>query len=174
MYNFLQPHGLQHARLPCPSLIPCLLKLMSTESVMPSNHLILCHPLLLLASIFSSFRIFSNESTFHIRWPKYCSFNFSILPSNEYSGLVSFRVHYFDYFTVKGTVKIFFKHHRSKAPILRCSAFSMVQLSHQYMTTGETSALTLCPFVGKVVSLLFNMLSRLVIAFLPSSKYILI
>ena len=143
-----------------------LLKLMSIKSVMPSNHLILCRPLLLLPSIFPSIRVFSSRSVLHIRWPNYCSFSFSISPSNEYSGLISLRMDWFD-LAVQGTPKSLLQHHSSKASILQCSAFFMVQLSHPYMTTGKTVALT---FVCKVMSLLFNMLSRLVIVFLPRSK----
>ncbi|CAN0568399.1 unnamed protein product [Rangifer tarandus platyrhynchus] len=143
---------------------------MSIESVMPSNHLILCCPLLLLPSIFPSIRVFSNESTLHMRWPKYWSFSFSINPSNEHPGLISFRVDWLDLLAVQGTLKSLLQHHSSKASILRCSAFFTVQLSHLYMTTGKTIALTRRTFVGKVMSLLFNMLSRLVITFLPRSK----
>ena len=128
---------------------------------MPSNHLIFCCPLLLLLSIFPSIRVFSNESVLHIRWPKYWSFSFSISPSNEYSGLSFFRVAWFDLLADQGTLKSLLQHHSSKASILRCSAFFMVQLSHPYMTTGKTIALTRQTFVGKVTSLLFNMLSRL-------------
>ena len=137
---------------------------------MPSNHLILCHPLLLLPSICPSIRVFSNESALRIRWPKYWSFSFSISPSNEYSGLISFRMDWFDFLAVQGTLKSLLQHHSSKASILWCSAFFMVQLSHPYMTNGKTIALTRLTFVGKVMSLLFNMLSRLVIAFLSRSK----
>ena len=137
-----------------------LLKLMSIESVMPSNNPILCHPLLLLPSIFPSIRVFSNESVFHIRWPRYWSFNFSINPSNEYSGLISFRMDWLDFFAAQGTLKSLLKHHSSKASILQCSAFFIVQLSHPYMTTGKTIALIKWTFVGKVMSLLFNMLSK--------------
>ena len=147
---------------------------MSIESMMPSNHLILCHPLLLLPSIFPSIRVFSNESVLCIRWPKYWSFSFSISPSNEYSGLISFRIDWFDLLAVQGTLKSLLQHHSSKASVLRNSAFFIVQLSHPYMTTGKTIALTRWTFVGKVISLLFNMLSRLVIAFLPRSKHLLI
>ena len=150
-----------------------LLKLMSIESVMPSNHLILCHPLLLLPSIFPSIRVFSNESAFLIRWPKYWSFSFSISPSNEYSGLISFRMDWSDLLAVQGTLKSLFQHHSSKASILRRSAFSIVQLSHPYMPTEKTIALTRWTFVGKVMSLLLNMLPRLVITFLPKNKHIL-
>ena len=151
-----------------------LLKLMSIESVIPSNHLILCCPLFLLLSIFPSIRVLSNESVLHIRWPKYWSFSFNISPSNEYSGQVSFRMDWLDLLTVQGTLKGLLQHHSSKASILWCSVFFMVQLSCQYMTTGKTIALTRQTFVGKVTSLLFNMLSRLVIAFLPRSKHLLI
>ena len=135
-----------------------LLKLMSIKSVMPSNHLILCHPLLLLPSIFPSIRVFCSESVLRIRWPKYWSFSFSISPSNEYSGLISFRIDWFD-LAVQGTLKSLLQHHSSKASILQLSAFFIVQLSHPYMTTGKTIALTRRIFVGKVMSLLFNMLS---------------
>ena len=151
-----------------------LLKLMSIESVMPSEHLILCCPLLLPPSIFPSLRVFSSESVLHIRWPKYWSFSFSISPSNEYSGLISFRIDWFDLLTVQGTLKNLLQHCSSKASILWHSALFIVQLSHLYMTTGKTIALTRWTFVGKVMSLLFNMLSRLVIAFLPRSKHLLI
>ena len=141
---------------------------------MPIKHLILCRPLLLLLSIFLSIRVFSNESVLCIRWPKYWSFNFSISPSSEYSGLISFRVDWLDLLAVHGTLKSLHQHHSSKASILWCSAFFIVQLSHLYMTTGKTIALTRQTFVGKVMSLLFNMLSRLVILFLPRSKRLLI
>ena len=151
-----------------------LLKLMSTESVMPSNHLILCRPLLLLLSIIPSTRVFSNESLLWISWPKYWSFSFSISPSNEYSGLISLRTDWLDILAVWGTLKSLLQYHSSKASILQCSAFFMVQLSHPYMTTGKTKALARGTFVGKIMSLLFNMLSRLVITFLPRSKCILI
>ena len=147
------------------------LKLMSIESVMPSKRLILCHPLLLLPPIFSSIRVFFNESVLCIRWPKYWSF--SISPSNEYSGLISFTIDWFD-LAVWGTLKSLLHHHSSKGSILRHSAFFMVQLSHPFMTTGKIIAMTIWTFVGKVMSLLFNMLSRLVIAFLPRSKRLLI
>ena len=151
-----------------------LLKLMSIESVMPSSHLILCHPLLLPPSILPSIRVFSNESVLRIRWPKYWSLSFSISPSNEYSGLTSFRMGWLDLLAVQGTLKSLLQHHSSKASILHHSAFFIVQLSHPYMTTGKTIALTRQTFVGKVMSLLFNMLSRLVITFLPRGKYWLI
>ena len=138
-----------------------LLKLMSIESVMPSNHLILCCPLLLLPSIFPSIRVFSNESLLHIRWPEYWSFSFNISPSNEHPGLISFRMDWLDLLGVQGTLKGLLQHHSSKASILWCSAFFIVQLSHLYMTTGKTKALTRWIFVGKVMSLFFNMLFRL-------------
>ena len=148
---------------------------MCTESVMPSNQLILCHPLLLLPSIFPSIGVFSSESVLHIRWPKYWSFSFSISPSNEYSGLTSLRIHWFDLPAVQWTLKSLFQHHSSNASILQRSAFFMVQFSHPHMTTGKISlSLTRQTFVGEVMSLLFNMLSRLVIAFLPRSKRLLI
>ena len=147
---------------------------MSIESVVPSNHLILCCPLLLPPSIFPSIRVFANESVLHIRWPKYWSFSFSIIPLKEYSGLISFRTDWLDLLAVQGTLKSLLQHHSSKASILRCSAFFIVQLSHLYMTTGKTIALTRWTFVVKVVSVLLNMLSRLVITFLPRSKRLLI
>ena len=141
-----------------------LLKLMSIESVMPSNHLILCHPLLLLPSTFPRIRVFSNESVLHIRWPKYWSFSFTINPSNEYSGLISFRIGWLDLLAVQGTLKSLLQHHNSKASILWHSAFFMVQLSHLYMTTGKAIALSMWTFVSKVMALLFNMLSKFFIA----------
>ena len=147
---------------------------MSIEPVMPSNHLILCHSLLLMPSIFPSIRVFSKESVLRIMWPKYESFSFSISPSNEYSGLVSFRIYWLDLLAVQGTVKNLLQHHSSKASILQCSAFFMVQLSYLYVIIGKTIALTRWTFVDKVMSLLFNMLSRLVIAFLSRSKHLLI
>ena len=143
---------------------------MSIESVMPSSHLILCHPLLLLPPIPPSISVFSNESTLRMRWPKYWSFSFSISPSNEQPGLISFRMDWLDLLAVQGTLKSLLQYHSSKASILQCSAFFIVQLSQPYMTTGKTIALTRRTFVGKVMSLIFNMLSRLVIAFLPRSK----
>ena len=149
-----------------------LLKLMSIESVMPPNHLILCPPLLLLPSIFPSIRVFSNESVLCIRWPKYWSFSFSISLCNEYLGLISFRIDWFDLLAVQGTLRVF--SNSSKASVLQCSAFFVVQLSHPYMTTGKTIALTRRTFVDKVMSLLFNILSRLVITFLPRTKHLLI
>ena len=150
------------------------LKLTSIQSVMPSSHLILCRPLFLLPSIPPSIRVFSNESTLHMRWPKYWSFSLSIIPSNEHPGLVSFRMDWLDLLAVQGTLKSLFQHHSPKASILQCSAFFTVQLSHPYMTTGKTIALTRWTLVGKVMSLLLNMLSRLVITFLPRSKSLLI
>ena len=141
---------------------------------MPSNHLILCLPLLLLPSIYPSIRVFSNESVLCIRWPKYWSFSFSITPSNEYSGLISFRIDWLDLRAVQGTLKSLLQQHSSKASILRCSAFFIVQLSHSYMTTGKTRALTRWTSVGKVMSVLFNMLSRLIITFLPRGMCLLI
>ena len=147
---------------------------MSIELVMPSNHLILCHPLIILPSIFPSIRVFSNELALRIRWPKYWSFSFIIIPCNEYSELISFRIDWFDHLSVQGTLKSLLQHHSSKASILQHSAFFMVQLSHSYMTTGKTIALTIWTFVSKVMSLVFNTLSRLVIAFLPRSKCLLI
>ena len=140
---------------------------------MPSSHLILCHPLLLLPSIFPSIRVFSSESALHIRWPKYWSFSFNISPSNEHSGPISFRMDWLDLLAVQGTLKSLFQHHSSKASIFRRSAFFAVQLSHPFMTTGKTIALTRWIFVDKVMSLLFNMLSRLVITFLSRSKCLL-
>ena len=144
---------------------------MSIESVMLSNHLILCHPLLLLPSIFSSIRVFSNESALRIRWPEYWSFSFSISLSSEYSGWISFRIDLFDLLAVQGILKSLLQHHNLKASILWCSAFFMVQFSHSYMITGKTTALTIRTFVGKAISLLFNMLSRFTIAFLPRSRH---
>ena len=147
-----------------------LLKLISIEMVMPSNHLILCRPLLLPPSVFPSIKVFSNESALCIRWPKYWSFSFNIGPSNEYSGLISFRMNWLDLLAVQGTLKSLLQHHSSKASTLQHSAFFIVQLSHPCMTIGKTIALTRRTFVGKILSLLFNMLSRLVITFLPRSK----
>ena len=151
-----------------------LLKLKSIELMMPCNHLILWHPLLLLPSSFPSIRVFSNKSVLHIRWPKYWSFSFNISPSNEYSGLISFRTDWLDLLAVQETLKSLLQHHRSKASILPCSAFFIVQLPPPYITIGKTIALTRRTFVGKVMSLLFNMLCRLVITFLPRSKCLLI
>ena len=147
---------------------------MSIESVMPSNHLILCRPILLLPSIFPSIRVFSNESALCIRWPKDWSFSFSTSPSNEHPGLISFRMGWLDLLAVQGTLKSLLQHHSSKTSILHCSAFFTVQLSHLYITTGKTIALTRWTFVDKVMSLPFNMLSRLIITFLPRSKCLLI
>ena len=150
-----------------------LLKLMSCESVIPSIHLILCHPLLFLPSIFPNIRVFSNKSVLHIRRPMYWRFSFNISPSSEYSGLISFRMDWLDLFAVQGTLKSLFQHHSSKASILWCSAFFIVQLSHLYMPTGKTIVLTRWNFVGKVMSLLFNKLYRLVTTFLLRSKHFL-
>ena len=147
---------------------------MSIESMMSSNHLILCHPLLLLPTIFPSIRVFSSESALCIRWPKYWSFSFSISPSNEHPGLISFRMNWLDHLAVQGTLKRLLQHHSSKASILWHSAFFIVQLLHRYMTTGKNIALTRQTFVDKVMSLFFNMLSRLVITFLPKNKHLLI
>ena len=151
-----------------------LLKLMSVESVMPSSHLIFCCPLLLLPSIFPSIRVFSNELALHIRWPKYWSFSFNISPTNEHPGLIFFKMDWLDLLAVQGTLKSLLQHQSSKASILRCSAFFIVQLSHPYMTTAKTIALTRQTFVDKVMSLLFNMLSILVITFFPQGKCLLI
>ena len=147
---------------------------MLIQLMIPSNHLIPCRPLLLLLSIFPALRVFSNESVLCVKWPKYWSFSFSIIPSKEHPGLISFRMDWLDLLAVQGTLKSLPQHHSSKAPILRCSAFFTVQLSHPYMTTGKTIALTRRTFVSKVMSLLWNMLSRLVITFLPRSKHLLI
>ena len=158
MSDSLQPHGLQPGLLV--HLPWSLLKLMSIESVMPSNHLILCRPLLLPLSIFPSIMVFSSESVLHIRWPKYWSFSFNISPSNEHSVLITFRMDLLDLLAVQWTLKSLLQYHSSKASVFRCSAFFIVQLSHPYMTTGKTIALTRQTFVGKVMSLLFNMLSK--------------
>ena len=169
----LQPHEVQHNRSPCRSPTPRVHpNPMSIKSVMPSSHIILCHPLLLLPPILPSIRVFSNESALCIRWPKYWGFNFNISPSNEHPGLISFRMDWLDLPVVQGTLKSLLQHHSSKASILRCSAFFTDQLSYPYMTTGKTIALTRWTFVGKVMSLLFNMLSRLVTTFLPRSKHL--
>ena len=163
--NSLRPHELQHAMVMVSLSITNSQsppKPMSMESVMPSSHLILCRPLLLLPSIFPSIRVFSNESALHIRWPKYWSFSFDISPANEHPGLISLRMDWLDLLAVQGTLKNLLQHHSSKTSILQPSAFFIVQLSHPYMTTGKTIAVTRWTFVGKVMSLLFNMLSRLV------------
>ena len=169
MSDSLQPHGLQHTRPPCPSPTPGV-----HSNPCPSSHLTFCCPLLLPPSVFPSIRVFSNESVLHIRWPRYWSFSFSISPSNEYSGLISFRMDWLDLLAVQGTLKSLLQHHSSKASILQHSAFFIVQLSHSYMTTEKTIALIRWTFVGKVMSLLFNILCKLVIAFLPRSKHLLI
>ena len=173
MSNSLRPHEPQQPGLPVHHQLQSPLKLLSIELVMLSNHLILCHPLLLPPSIFPSIRVFSSESVLSIRWPKYWNFSF-ISPSDEYSGLVSFKMDWLDLFAVQGTLKRLLQYHNSKASVLRHSAFFIVQLSHPYMTTGKTIALTRQTIVGKVMYLLFNMLSRLVITFLPRSKHLLI
>ena len=190
MRNSCIPIQLSSVAQLCPTLCHCmdcrrqaslpiinsrsLLKLMSIESVRPSYHLILCHPLLLRPSIFPIIKVFSNDSVLHIRCPKYCSFSFSISPSNEYSGWIFFRMDWLDLLAVQGTLKSLLQHHSSKASILQHSAFFMVQLSHPYMANGKTIALTRWIFVDKVMSLLLNMLSRFVITFLPRSKHLLI
>ena len=173
MSNSLQPHESKHARPPCPSPTPGVHSNTSIEAVMPSSHLILCRPLLLLP-IPPSIRVLSNESTLRKRWPKYWSFSFSVIPSKEIPGLISFRMDWLDLLAVQGTLKSLLKHHSSKASSLRHLAFFTVQLTHPYMTTGKTIALTRQTFVGKVMSLLLNMLSRLVITFLPRSRRLLI
>ena len=171
MSDILRPHESQQGRPPYPSPTPGVhSNSTSIESVMPPSHLILCRPLLLLPPIPPNIRVFSNEATLRMRWPKYWSFSFSISPSNEHPGLISFRMDWLDLLVVQGTLKSLLQHHSSKASILQCSAFFTVQLSHPYMTTGKTIALTRWTAVGKVMSLLFNMLSRLVITFLPRSK----
>ena len=172
MSNSLQPYGLQHTRLTCLSPTPRACSNSRALSRWCPNHIILCHPLLLPPSIFPSIKLFSNESVLRIRWLKYWSF--SISPSKEYLELISFRNDWFDLLAVQGTLKGLLQHHSSKASVLQCSAFFMVQLLHPYMTTGKTIALTRWTFVGKVMSLLFNMLSMFVIAFLPRSKCLLI
>ena len=171
---FVTPWTAAHQASLSFSISQSLFKLMSIESVMPSNNLILCLPLLFLPSILPGIRVFSNESTLCIRWPKYWSFSFSISPSNEYSGLISFSMDWFDLLAVQGTLKNLFLHHSAKASVLQHSAFFIVQFSHPYMTTGKTIALTKWTFVGKVMSLFLNMVSRFVIAFLPRSKHLLI
>ena len=173
--NSLRPHESQHTRPPCPSPTPGVYtNSTSIKSVMPSSHLILSHPLLLLPPIPPSIRVFTTESILCMRWPKYWSFIFSTSPSNEHPGLISFRMDWWDLLAVQGTLKSLFQHHSSKASILQCSAFFTVQLSHPHMTTGRTILLTRWTFVGKVMSLLFNMLSTLVMTFLPRSKCLLI
>ena len=169
----LRLYGLQHARPPCLSLFPGVCSLISTESVMPSP-ISSCHSILLLPSVFPSIRIFSDDLALRIRWSKYWSFSFSISYSNEYSGLISFRIGWFDLLVVQKTLKHILQHHSLKASIVWCSAFFMVQLSHMYMTTGKTIVLTIWNFVSKVMSLVFNTLSGFVIAFLPRSKGLLI
>ena len=175
MSDSLWPHGPQHIRLPCPSPTP---RAYSNSCPLSQwchpTHLILCHPLLLLPSIFPNIRVFSNESVLCIKWPKDWSFSFNNSPSNEYSGLISFRIGWLDLLAVQGTLKSLHQHHSSKASVLQRSTFSMVQLSYPYVTTGKIIALTRWTFVDKIMSLLFNMLSRLVIAFLPRSKRLLI
>ena len=175
MSDFLQPHRMQHSRPPCPLSTPraCSHICPSSQWCHPTISL-LCRPLLLLPSIFPSIRVFSNESVLRITWPNYWSFSFSISPSNEYSGLISFRMDWFDLLAVQGTLKSLLQHHSSKTSILRCSAFLTVQLSHPYMATGKTIALTRQTFVGKIMSLLCNILFRLVITFLPRRKCLLI
>ena len=168
------PMDCKYAQLTCPSPTAKACSLMSIESVMPSNHLILCHPLLFLPLIFSSIRVFPNVSVLHIRWLKYRSFSFSISPSNEYSGLISFKIDWLGLLGIQETLESLLQHHSSKASILWHSGFFRVQLSHPYMTTGKTIALTRWTFVAKVKSLLFNMLSRLVTVFLPRNKCLLI
>ena len=171
----LWPHGLQAHKTSLPFTISwSLLKLISMKSMMPSNHLILCRPLQLLPPIPPSIRVFSNESALHIKWPKYWSFSFNISPSIEHPGLISWRMEWLDFLAVQGTLKSLLQQHSSKASILRHSAFFIVQLSHPYMTTGKTRALTRRTFVGKVLSLLFNKLSSLGITFLPRSECLLI
>ena len=174
MSNSLWPHGLQHTRLPCPSPTPRDYSDSFAESMMPSNLLILCCPLLLPPSIFPSNRAFSSDSVLCIRWPKYWSFRFNISPSNEYPGLISFRMDWLDLLAVQEILNSLLQHHSSKASILQHSAFFTVQLSHPHMTTRKTIAFTRWTLVGKVISLVLNILSRLVITFLPRSKRLLI
>ena len=174
MSNSLWPHESQHEGFPVHHELPDFTKLMSIKLVMPSSYLILRLPLLFLPSIPPSIRVFSNESTLCMRWSKYWSFSFSISPFNEHPGLISSRMDWLNLLAARGTLKSLLQHHSSKASILQRSAFFTVQLSHPYMTTGKTIALTRQTFAGKVMSLLFNMLSRLVIAFLPRSKRLLI
>ena len=174
VWLFVTPWTAAHQASLSYTISRSLLKLVSIELVIPSNHLILCHPLLLLPSVFPSIRIFSDELALCIRWPKYWSFNLSISPSSEYSGLISFRIDWLDLLAVQRTLKSLLLCHYSKASFFKCLAVSMVQLSHPYVTTGKTIALTRRTFVGKVMSLFFNILSRLVITFLPRSKHLLI
>ena len=174
MSDSLRPHRLQHDRLPCPSPTPGVYSNLCPLSQWCHTTILSCHPLLLPPSIFPSIKGFSNELVVPISRPKYWSFSFSISPSNEYSGLISFRIDWLDLLTVQGTLKSLLQHHSSKASILYCSAFFIVQLSHPCVTTGKTIALTRQTFVGKVMSLLFSMLSMLVITFLPRSKHLLI
>ena len=175
MSNSLQPHESQHTRPPCPSPNPGVHSdSRPSNQWCPSSHLILCHPLLLQPPIPPSIRVFSNESTLCMRWPKYWSFSFSIIPSKVYPGLISFRMDWLDLLAVQGTLKSLLQHHSSKASILQGSACFTVQLSHPYMTTGKTIALTRRTLVGKVMSLLLNILSSLVMTFLPRSKRLLI
>ena len=172
--TFCDPMNCSTPALPVHHQLPEFTQTHAHVSVMPSSHLILCRPLILLPIITPSIRVFSNESTLHMRWPKYWSFSFIVSPSNEHPGLISFRVDQLDLLAVQGTLKSLFQHHSSKASIFQCSDFFTVQLSNPYMTTGKTIALTRQTFVGKVMSLLFNMLSKLVITFLPRSKCLLI
>ena len=174
VFSSLWPHGLQHTRLPCPVPSPRVCSNLCPLNWTSFNHLIRCHLLLLPPSIFPSIRVSSNEYTLCIRWPKQWSFSFSISPSNEYSGLISFGSSWFDLLDAQGTLTSLLQHHSVKAPVFQPSTWFMVQLSHQYMPTGKTVVLTRWTFVCKVMSLLFNMLSRLVIAFLPRSKHLLI
>ena len=173
MFDSLRPHQLQHARPPCLSPTPGAYPNScpsSRDAIQPSHPLSSPSP----ASIFPTIRVFSNESALHIRWPKHWSFSFNISPTNEHPGLISFRMDWLDLLAVQGTLKSLLQHHSSKVSILLCSAFFIVQLSHPYITTGKTTALTRRTFVGKIMSLLFNMLSRLVVTFLPRSKHLLI
>ena len=174
MSNSLRPHGLQHARPPCPSPTPIACSNSSPSSRWCNPTISSCHPLLLLPSIFPSIRVFSNESALRIKWPKYWSFSFNISPSNEHPGLISFRMDWLDLLVVQGTLKSLLQHHGSKPSILQCSSFFIIQLWHPYMTTGKTIALTRWTFFDKVISQLFNMLSRLVITFLQRGKCLLI
>ena len=172
--TFLQPHGLYHTRLPCPPPTPGTCSNSCLSSQWCHENISFCHPLLLLCSIFPSIRVFLNESVLHIKWSKYWSFSYSVIPSKEIPGLISFRMDWLDLLAVQGTLKSLLQHHRSKASILQGSAFFIVQLSYPYMTTGKTKVLARWTFVGKVMSLLFNMPSNFVIAFLPRSKCLFI